>query len=145
MSKTASVAATILNRTCRNNVYPKSEVKRFPVPDQYVQWSVPFKDYSPTTYTAPHIASQIWADPDIHLPEFKPKWGQVDGGVNRVSFNGAYEIDKTGCPINPIGRTGLRGRGLLGRWGPNHAADPIVTRWKRAPNGCKIKSPVSEK
>ncbi len=29
------------------------------------------------------------------------------------------------------GRTGLRGRGVLGRWGPNHAADPIVTRWKR--------------
>ena len=23
------------------------------------------------------------------------------------------------------------GRGLLGKWGPNHAADPIVTRWKR--------------
>ena len=29
---------------------------------------------------------------------------------------------------NPVGRTGLMGRGLLGRWGPNHAADPIVTR-----------------
>ena len=32
---------------------------------------------------------------------------------------------------NPVGRTGMEGRGLLGRWGPNHAADPIVTRWKR--------------
>ena len=30
---------------------------------------------------------------------------------------------------NPIGRTGMIGRGLLGRWGPNHAADPIVTRY----------------
>ena len=30
---------------------------------------------------------------------------------------------------NPVGRTGLRGRGELGRWGPNHAADPIVTRY----------------
>ena len=29
---------------------------------------------------------------------------------------------------NPVGRTGIRGRGCLGRWGPNHAADPIVTR-----------------
>ena len=27
-----------------------------------------------------------------------------------------------------MGRTGISGRGLLGRWGPNHAADPIVTR-----------------
>ena len=29
---------------------------------------------------------------------------------------------------NPVGRTGMVGRGLLRRWGPNHAADPIVTR-----------------
>ena len=29
---------------------------------------------------------------------------------------------------NPFGRTGLTGRGLLGRWGPNHATEAIVTR-----------------
>ena len=23
----------------------------------------------------------------------------------------------------------MHGRGLLGKWGPNHAADPIVTRF----------------
>ena len=34
-----------------------------------------------------------------------------------------------------MGRTGMVGRGLLGRWGPNHAADPIVTRWKRDNDG----------
>ena len=37
--------------------------------------------------------------------------------------------ERTGAPRNPRGRTGLAGRGLLGKWGPNHAADPIVTRW----------------
>lgn len=40
-----------------------------------------------------------------------------------------------GYPLNPIGRTGIVGRGVLGRWGPNHAADPVVTRWKRLQNG----------
>ena len=35
------------------------------------------------------------------------------------------------CCRNPLGRTGIVGRGLLGRWGPNHAADPVVSRWKR--------------
>ena len=29
---------------------------------------------------------------------------------------------------NPVGRTGMVGRGTLARWGPNQAADPIVTR-----------------
>ncbi|VVC91232.1 unnamed protein product [Leptidea sinapis] len=46
---------------------------------------------------------------------------------------GHYNI-VNGYPLNPIGRTGLQGRGVLGRWGPNHAADPIVTpdkeNWK---------------
>lgn len=44
---------------------------------------------------------------------------------------GSYEI-KDNRPLNPKGRTGLKGRGVLGKWGPNHAADPIVTRWKRS-------------
>ena len=43
-------------------------------------------------------------------------------------------------PRNPVGRTGMVGRGLLGKWGPNHAADPIVTRWKRDPAGNKVSS-----
>jgi len=31
---------------------------------------------------------------------------------------------------NPVGRTGIAGRGLLGQWRPNHTAHLIVTRWK---------------
>ena len=47
---------------------------------------------------------------------------------------------------NPIGRTGLRGRGLLGKWGPNHAADFILTRWLRNEmNGQQIMNEDSQK
>jgi len=48
-------------------------------------------------------------------------------------------------PINPFGRTGLRGRGLLGRWGPNHAADPVVTKWKRDQSGVILKNNLTNK
>ena len=41
-------------------------------------------------------------------------------------------------PLNIRGRTGLKGRGVLGKWGPNHAADPIVTRWKRDSGGGEV-------
>lgn len=54
--------------------------------------------------------------------------------MNRVSHTGEYKIIEN-YPQNPCGRTGIIGRGLLGRWGPNHAADPIVTRWKRDNDG----------
>ncbi len=48
--------------------------------------------------------------------------------TNKVVFS-VQVVD--GRPLNIRGRTGLKGRGILGRYGPNHAADPIVTRWAR--------------
>jgi AGAP006085-PA len=51
----------------------------------------------------------------------------MDGSVNRKSHIGPYQVEGN-YPLNPLGRTGIRGKGILGRWGPNHAADPVVTR-----------------
>lgn len=40
---------------------PRSEV-----PDNKVSWTVPFPEYAPTEYTAPHIlAGPAYADPNI--------------------------------------------------------------------------------
>lgn len=64
-----------------------------------------------------HIAQKIFsADDKSHTP----KWNSVDNKVNRVSYHGSYEI-RNGVPLNIFGRTGIIGRGLLGRYGPNHA------------------------
>lgn len=46
----------------------------------------------------------------------------------RYTYTGEIMFDSNGYPLNPIGRTGLEGRGFLGNWGPNHAADPVVCR-----------------
>ncbi|XP_032517622.2 ADP-ribose pyrophosphatase, mitochondrial [Danaus plexippus] len=114
---------------CRSRFYPRSSIERFIVPDKKVPWSVEFKEYCPKTYNAPSIHGKPWADPDIRNPNFTPKWNDIDGQVNRKSYTGIYKISD-GVPLNPVGRTGISGRGVLGRWGPNHAADPVVTRWK---------------
>lgn len=50
--------------------------------------------------------------------------------VDRKSHEGVYPCTEENFPLNPRGRTGLAGRGLLGRYGPNHAADPVITRYK---------------
>ena len=42
-----------------------------------------------------------------------------------------YTLDSLGLPRNPMGRTGIRGRGSLYRYGPNHEIMAIVTRWKK--------------
>jgi ADP-ribose pyrophosphatase len=67
-----------------------------------------------------------WADPaDVSKEEFL-RWSEI--GYMR-SFEGPVQHDElTGRPLNPIGRVGIQGRGVLGKWGPNHAADAIVTR-----------------
>ncbi|XP_050093802.1 ADP-ribose pyrophosphatase, mitochondrial [Anopheles aquasalis] len=130
---------------CRNGVYPQSDVRRYPVPDESVFWSQTYSDYQPPVHESPILHGKPWADLGADDPAFKPKWNELDGKVNRVSFiGGKYEI-RDDCPVNPFGRTGIRGRGILGRWGPNHAADPVVTRWKRDESGEVILHPDSGK
>eukprot|EP00043_Microstomoeca_roanoka_P012869 m.125275 g.125275 ORF g.125275 m.125275 type:complete len:1533 (-) comp15614_c1_seq2:98-4696(-) len=120
--------------------YPNSGgVKRFMLEASMVPWKTEFTFYQPVDFTHPVVAKQpIWADPaDPSTIHFGQK-DLVDGKV----------VDRTTChpdgikldpvtkrPINPWGRTGLTGRGLLGKWGVNQAADTVVTRWKRAADG----------
>ena len=40
-----------------------------------------------------------------------------------------------GLPMNPQGRTGMRGRGTYFYWGPNHMIELIITRFKQDING----------
>lgn len=129
----------------RTSPYPGSKVERSQVPNEKVGWLVEWQDYNPVEYTAVSVlAGPMWADPQISETNFSPKFNEKDGHVERKSKNGLYEI-QNGRPRNPAGRTGLVGRGLLGRWGPNHAADPIITRWKKDNSGNKITHPVSGK
>ena len=65
--------------------------------------------------------------------------------MNRASHEGEYLVDSSNRPLNIRGRTGVSGRGVLGKWGPNHAADPVVTRWKLNELGEKVVHETSGK
>jgi len=124
----------------RSEMYARSEIKRFHVPDEKVSWSVAWEEYKPTDHTAESVRKMpVWADVDFTTDSSsKPKWNSLDGKINRKSHVGNYVIEDQ-VPRNPCGRTGIKGRGCLGRWGPNHAADPIVTRWKINEKDQKLK------
>ena len=105
---------------------PAEYPPRFPVPDDQVAWEVAFPAYQPPYYVSPVVLANDssrnpsgWADPE----------DVAAVAVPGESFSGALWRDGAGRPLNPVGRTGLAGRGLLGRWGPNYAADPMVTRF----------------
>ena len=96
---------------------------RFPVPDDLVSWDVPFPKYAPKAFTDVTVREQDstvvaggWADgavPDRAVIEAR---GSYELQARRLPFR----YDAAGRPLNPRGRTGMSGRGLLGKWGPNH-------------------------
>lgn len=104
---------------------PAEYPERFPVPDRFVNWENDYPDYAPPYYVSPVVLRNDssnnpdgWADPeDMSLLREIP----------RGSLAGKLRHDGKGRALNPAGRTGVAGRGLLGKWGPNYAADPIIT------------------
>jgi len=113
-------------------------VARFSFMDKYVPWESKFNLYKDNVieYTSPIVLKgPPWADKtDVTEVGFN----QVDPvcKVDRCSNEGRYRTDVvTNRPLNPHGRTGMTGRGLLGRFGPNHAADPVITKWARDERG----------
>ncbi|CAF4724464.1 unnamed protein product [Rotaria sp. Silwood1] len=85
---------------------------------------------------------------DITIPFTDFKWNQVvelqlsNGNkimIDRTTWitssadttSTDYELDaQLLIPMNPMGRTGVRGRGALIRWGPNKSIMAVITRWK---------------
>ena len=93
--------------------------------------------YQPAEFTAPEVLANgrelatggRWADTPKPLRfELNARTTYTLDNNDGVQLRTVVDFDTRGAPLNPHGRTGLRGRGLLGQWGPNHAADPIVTR-----------------
>lgn len=102
---------------------------RVEVPDDRVEWWKPWVEYTPRPFTSESVKLNNrmikeggWADPEDVLM-LRDDW------VNRSSSAGPFFFNACGMPLNPCGRTGISERGKLGKWGPNLAADPIVTRF----------------
>ena len=137
----------------RNLIYTTfkgREIKRFPVPDEKVPWEVEFKEYRPTDWTNSDLVGNA-IDPDVRKERhIRLKFNHNDGKTNRTSHLGVYELTDTrensgAVPLNPMGRTGLKGRGHLGRWGPNHRGELIVTRWQRNSRNINMMHQISRK
>ena len=81
--------------------------------------------------------SENWADmEDYTVIDFSVRHTYERGGsilfeheLGMAKINEGSPVGSArGPPLNPRGRTGICGRGLLGKWGPNQAADAIFTR-----------------
>ena len=94
------------------------------VDEAHAPWTRRLAGYDPPEYTAETVFKHEgdWADPaDVKAVTRQFLTRTSKGDV-------AVRLDKRGRPLNPIGRTGLQGRGLLGKWGRNPAGDSVLTR-----------------
>ena len=88
-----------------------SKIRRYPVPDARVSWNVTYPSYAPECYTASMGSTKSFdtLDPYI-MDEFK----------------------------NPVGRTGICGRGQMHFWGDNRQLILAIWRWLKDPEGENI-------
>ncbi len=98
-------------------------VTRQHVPDALVDWTVDMPQYSPPILDLPRGATRFR----------KPGDAPQDSDPSTIATFTSMETpivarDANGFPLNPMGRTGLGGRGILDKWGPTEAADPVLTR-----------------
>lgn len=85
--------------------------------------------YNPPYYTHPsslNNADDI--DPEVISSDFLWNSFDINYHVDRRTANpiGHYPIDSRGYPLNPLGRTGLRGRGILKRWAVNYQTHLVI-------------------
>ena len=60
-------------------------------------------------------------------------WSEGCGIPKSLATKQAIIFDDRGYPVHPLGRMGMGGRGLWGRWGPNFCVDPIIISWEYTP------------
>lgn len=102
----------------------KGYPERFKVTDEQTSWDCPFPGYAPQRYVAPSVLAKSPDRDDLDKPENRG----VLMAREFLSHEGPVRRDENEMPLNPGGRTGLTGRGLLYAWGCNFTADPLVTR-----------------
>lgn len=79
-------------------------------------WAIPLAEYNPL----PALAAKHESRPDEAERQHLRKQSSI------CSHEGSLQFDDAHRPLNPMGRTGLTGKGKLYFWGPNHAADAIL-------------------
>jgi len=80
-------------------------------------WSVECPDYQPPYYVDAAVLANNSADPE--------DFSRVSEGRSRQD---AARRDNDGRPLNPRGRTGVAGRGLLDLWGANQMVGAVIIR-----------------
>ena len=105
----------MVHEKCRGEFYANtSDVRRFQMDDdELVFYEIDYPSYAPTAYESDVLQTASWAD-TASIDSLK--FNVLDQDIDRRSFEGIYRLDgENGRPLNVKGRTGVVGRGILGK------------------------------
>lgn len=121
-----------------NKLKGSLQVRRFDFPTSLAPWAISFPEYTPIEWTYEEVLRwPVWADSNDPR---EIAFNEISDNINRTTCIGAEGgklgtitlEPETGRPINPMGRTGMRGRGTLGRCGSElgrrYCFNPLETR-----------------
>lgn len=119
---TVSVLTDLLRNSPLHQQGPRERPSWYPrrcdVPLERAPWDVPLDGYAPSDVPSSPAPGKSDDEDVSRVADLRP----------RASLQGPLRFDDRGRPLNPLGRTGLGGRGFFYRWGPNLAVDAVVTR-----------------
>jgi ADP-ribose pyrophosphatase len=106
---------------------PSAYPPRFRVLIDEAPWSIACPSYEPPYYVDATVLESDRADPE--------DFSKI---AARESLQKAAYQDDEGRPLNPRGRTGIAGRGLLDLWGANQMVAVVVTRINRETSALEV-------
>ncbi|KAM7540375.1 hypothetical protein Aperf_G00000034164 [Anoplocephala perfoliata] len=119
---------------------------RVNIPDDMVDWKVPYPEYRPFYSNTERIAypyPEVEDGPQIDPTKLQYNTYDEVQGVSRSSLRGRVHVSKDpsgpqGLPLNPRGRSGLLWKGMLPHWGPNHVIILALTRAGASSNDFQV-------
>lgn len=106
---------------------------RLPLRPEQLDWAADLPGgYRPPEFSGSPPEGEADGEADVEDPRGLTfnAFDAASSSERRSVSAAAYSVDAvTGRPLNPAGRTGLAGRGILPCWGPNHRVLLLVTRW----------------
>jgi ADP-ribose pyrophosphatase len=106
------------NIYCRNQKYPLTECDRYPVPDNKIHFRIEYNEYE---------------NDIIPFIDLSNNLVKIIKNKNDIDLN--YLESLKILLKNPIGRTGIIGKGLLKTFGANKFAFIVITKYKRSSSG----------
>lgn len=113
---------------------PLSYPARQRISIDYAPWRFDCPEYSPPYYVSSEVLKNAcdmkkdgWADPE-----------NFSDALTDIKSSDTKNADDNGRPRHPMGRTGIAGRGSLGRWGKNPAVNGVIIKAGKESNSYDI-------